>query len=618
MAVVAALLLCGTAEAQLTTFGDPTSAQRLTPDEVARQDRKRRLDAGLEEIRQLFSAGDYETVRAKATELQEIEPSNAQLLFYVRWAEERLQTGVRPDPQPVAATPVPAPIEVLPTPSADVTPPAPAPVVIVEEPTNYALWGGVAAAVIAAAGGFVFLLRRRSSVSALPGVPADHISTAPTPPSGIPSITPAYGTEPAKEDSGGFTAPGGLAGSPGSLFAPFDFSAGATPAADPATQDEEAPAESPTRTSPTGAGEVPPPPPPSAPVSASPDRPGHRPAPKIPDNPDPEMSAVALSGLFEMPSGPGAVPGVPSGVDAPPPDGEEPGAPGFALPTDTVTPMGLEPPPLDIEEPAAGADKTSVSFADLGINFGGESAPPPPASEPSASSTPSSIRPTRPQSTAPQSAISLEDLGMGPSEPAPEPARATPEPQADRRPPASIPTINLDEVVGPKGGAAPPPSESLPDWTASGIEPVPEPDAPSVALEDTIVPGGLPDPNEVTIHGQETLITSGGDNVHDQTMTSNQPGVADESLHTDKPAAGAPDGREESFYIAAPSSVTGAKLDERSERMFREQYDLGTTAFDAGQWKEAVHYLSVAAAIHPDHEDVRAKLREAREKKRGV
>ncbi|MCX7624743.1 MAG: hypothetical protein N2Z21_00795 [Candidatus Sumerlaeaceae bacterium] len=58
------------------------------------------------------------------------------------------------------------------------------------------------------------------------------------------------------------------------------------------------------------------------------------------------------------------------------------------------------------------------------------------------------------------------------------------------------------------------------------------------------------------------------------------------------------------------------KLDERSERMFREQLERGLRAFQEQNYKQAVHFLSIAAAIHPENQEVREKLRLARERKR--
>jgi hypothetical protein len=50
--------------------------------------------------------------------------------------------------------------------------------------------------------------------------------------------------------------------------------------------------------------------------------------------------------------------------------------------------------------------------------------------------------------------------------------------------------------------------------------------------------------------------------------------------------------------------------------MFREQYERGMRAMTDKNWKQAVHFLSIAAAIHPDSTEVRGKLREARDAKR--
>jgi outer membrane protein assembly factor BamD (BamD/ComL family) len=50
--------------------------------------------------------------------------------------------------------------------------------------------------------------------------------------------------------------------------------------------------------------------------------------------------------------------------------------------------------------------------------------------------------------------------------------------------------------------------------------------------------------------------------------------------------------------------------------MFREQYDRAQKAMSDRNWRQAVHYLSIAAAIHPDNEQVREQLKQARAEKR--
>jgi hypothetical protein len=57
-------------------------------------------------------------------------------------------------------------------------------------------------------------------------------------------------------------------------------------------------------------------------------------------------------------------------------------------------------------------------------------------------------------------------------------------------------------------------------------------------------------------------------------------------------------------------------VDARSERMFQEQLSKAVRANAAKDWKGAVHALSIAAAIHPENEQVMADLKIAREKKR--
>ncbi len=50
--------------------------------------------------------------------------------------------------------------------------------------------------------------------------------------------------------------------------------------------------------------------------------------------------------------------------------------------------------------------------------------------------------------------------------------------------------------------------------------------------------------------------------------------------------------------------------------MFRDQYERATKAIGEKNWRQAVHYLSLAAAIHPENEQVREQLKDARTQKR--
>ena len=88
-----------------------------------------------------------------------------------------------------------------------------------------------------------------------------------------------------------------------------------------------------------------------------------------------------------------------------------------------------------------------------------------------------------------------------------------------------------------------------------------------------------------------------------------------------RPGVPAPgDGRvgapvEQNYYVL-PSAVGDSQLDERSEIIFREQYNKGIKAVNEKNWKQAVHYLAIAAAIHPNNEQLREHLRAARDEKR--
>ncbi len=61
---------------------------------------------------------------------------------------------------------------------------------------------------------------------------------------------------------------------------------------------------------------------------------------------------------------------------------------------------------------------------------------------------------------------------------------------------------------------------------------------------------------------------------------------------------------EQNYYVL-PSAVGDSQLDERSEMIFREQYNKGIKAVNEKNWKQAVHYLAIAAAIHPNNEQLR-------------
>jgi len=68
---------------------------------------------------------------------------------------------------------------------------------------------------------------------------------------------------------------------------------------------------------------------------------------------------------------------------------------------------------------------------------------------------------------------------------------------------------------------------------------------------------------------------------------------------------------------SAPEEESSTEsLDERSERMFLDQMEKARTAYNEKNWRQAVHFLSIASALHPEHEEARQMLKEARAEKR--
>jgi len=68
--------------------------------------------------------------------------------------------------------------------------------------------------------------------------------------------------------------------------------------------------------------------------------------------------------------------------------------------------------------------------------------------------------------------------------------------------------------------------------------------------------------------------------------------------------------------ISKPKAPPRKKIEERNEVLFTDQYKKGCEAFENGDWKKAVHYLTVASAIKPDVKELKDMLTEARKKKR--
>ncbi len=269
---------------------------------------------------------------------------------------------------------------------------------------------------------------------------------------------------------------------------------------------------------------------------------------------------------------------------------------------EALVPASPEPPPAATPKPP-----DLVSFAALGIVpaetqekfVPTEPVAPPPAAQPAV--------PAPPVFQGFDIPVRLDDIKASTDETMPATPKA---PAPPAQPPHAPTSITLDDLLfnpspaPPAGTSGNTPEERL---------------APSVPL-----PPPPPDyAGEETIHGMDTIILAppggGADKSTDETQSilplagaptappepANVPVI---ELSASSPASG------EGFY--GTGSAGSGNLDERSERMFREQVDKGLKAVAERDWKQAVHYLSIAAAIHPDNDEVRTQLRAARDEKK--
>ncbi len=78
------------------------------------------------------------------------------------------------------------------------------------------------------------------------------------------------------------------------------------------------------------------------------------------------------------------------------------------------------------------------------------------------------------------------------------------------------------------------------------------------------------------------------------------------------PGAGSPLGGKPSAGPSHPSP--GAS----QENLFQMEREKGLKAFEEQDWKQAVHFLSVAASLHPNDQELAEKLREARKQRRAA
>lgn len=271
--------------------------------------------------------------------------------------------------------------------------------------------------------------------------------------------------------------------------------------------------------------------------------------------------------------------------DLPPATGDAPAPAGDSRPLPaTVSAPPPPPPPMD----------EVVTFESIGLPTADDLPPPAPAAPPSISAI--AIPDASDQLSHARDETIAVPPGARPPQPVIDPMGAS---------------ITLDDIMSTQQqvGGVPEQKPATPaDGSARGIA--------SLSLDDDLAETktGLSTPPPVladeTLHGMDTIaLNPPGSQV--------PPASMDETLPlTGSPVAPAPPSPADSVYVSSPAPGTGGSADERSEKMFREQYEKGLKAVGDRDWRQAVHYLSIAAAIHPDDEEVRTHLRNAREEKK--
>ena len=619
----------------------PASAvDSLTPEEQQRRRAKLVLDKLIGQIRDAYIAGQYQQVLDLVDEAEKTDPQNKTIQMYREWARERLLAGETGPPRPrfaspphdqqpttfpvappvAVATPAPAAPSPAPTPAPS---PTPSPAVATSEGRDSALLTYILAAilgVVVIVGGALFayvkLAGKRKPAEPLP-VPfakpddaeeeAESAPSAPQMPAASPLAAASPVGAPASPPSatGGLTSPLTQPQAGGVLFG----SGLSTPLFG-----------TPTAVEPVNAEPEPAVAAPAAAAAAAKVFPADAPAVAAPEVQQPPKTPDTIS--FDLPP---------------------------ILPEDSpAQPVGRPTAPA-----AERRASDTISFGSLGLVESGSDvvSPPPPVTtdevKPAIPPAPSiatislddvsALVPHRPEdkpvppkpATAPAAPLALDDVA------APPPAGA-----GVVAPPAvgSPAMISLDDLMA--SPTTPVEVVSEQDETETKIPAAPPPPVATIQLsDDTRLPFSVK-AGEKTLHGQETIRLAPSelpppptreavvrmDDALSETksLAGSGPVAANDSTATASPAPGGagtaradnrtPSPDVGSFYV---STKPGDKnVDERGERMFRDQCARAKEAMAKKNYKQAVHYLSIAAAIHPEDEEVRRLLREAREAKR--
>lgn len=571
---------------------------RVGEGEVAKHERRKEIDDALTGIREALARQDYDSARNLVQEAEKIDAQSPQLQLYRNLLDRKLREATR-DNTNVVRTPRPgfAPLEIKETPWTRPTPetaaatpdtkPATETTAAETSAAQDAIPAGLIAIAVAgvlalAAAAWFLLKRRKGTGSSAPLEPAAR-AIAPVGMAGAGISMPAAPAAPA----------------PPLMFQDVEDEPGAPPPPPPpghlsheleAVEDDAQPEDHSEfarniaqnlETMPQSA--------PAAPAfnlfgNDLQQHNSDEPVTGYLDN-APTLSDNAPT-LFE--NQPTLVDGMPTLVDGQDNSGRVDKSIFAAPPKMPMAPPADQPKPKEPEPPSSAAFSDTVSFDDLGINL---TPAEPPVDKPAA-----------------PKALGADNQPTG------EATIAAPHtPPTIAKPVSMEGAIDLQKLFG-----------DSPSHNAPAAQPDSEPSAPKPP-EGIILPGAGASSSQPSTPKQEDTYGGAEDTFHSQDTISlgasatNIPSLGDLGPRHATPS---PDmastktmaGTNEGAYGVTPPP--GTPLDERSERMFREQYERARKAVHDKNWRQAVHYLSIAAAIHPENEEVREQLKQARNEKR--
>lgn len=187
------------------------------------------------------------------------------------------------------------------------------------------------------------------------------------------------------------------------------------------------------------------------------------------------------------------------------------------------------------------------------------------------------------------------------------------------------PEISYEDTIIEKDKITPS-KEAQPSSTEEGREEF-IPSAPEKQDEETIILT----PEQLDEHPIAKILEQKKAEEMKESVPESIPEKKEPELHVESQTEG-PEEKEEVFEKIDLSGLTEIKpeekeeerekrieqpekIEQRQERLFEDQYARGCEALEKGDWKKAIHYLTIALALRPDHQDTKAKLHLARQKR---